>query len=177
MKRRIDLFFVLVLLVILQGCMTVENGNQVVDVDKTCAMIKVGINIGLPIAIEKRERDEMVLHAKEVMIVLADILQFLDDKKGNATLESVDKVLERLDSKLSQAERHALRSSLELSFLLLKEAVDPKQLIGEKTYNILRCFLDEVREVFNTYTNPDLVKLGAKPLKCEEACKVGEGSN
>lgn len=157
-----------VALFLFSGCMTTNNGNKELDAEKTCVIIKAGLDIGLPIAIEKFDGSDMIQHTKNVVLVLSETLDFLDKEKSKATIDSLDKLLENLSRKLSPLERHALQGSLNLALLLLKDKLDPKEIIGEKAYFLIRCVLSEAQIIFESYAKPNAKLLGVKPLRCSD---------
>lgn len=138
-----------------------ENGNvaKELNVEKTCSLVRGVMGISLPLAIEKgfKDKQQRINHVSTVLEAISEVLDFLGDSEKEKTLESVREVVKIFGQKLTNGERSAIQSAINLILHAIKEHSSTDKQTGNKALKILHCLFDEAKNIFTLYSKEEPV--------------------
>lgn len=160
------LYVILLATVLCSGCALTNNGKMeldfVLDIDVVEELIKGGIGIGLPLALEKIDDAKIQKHAESVAMTASSILSVLEDKNVKLDNNEVNRLLEKMDKNLTLPEKHAIQTSIELVLNLIRKKVKPQDQIDADIRKLLIVFFREVLDAYRVYSGKQIMPLRSK---------------
>lgn len=158
--------FLLILVLTVVGCTITEDGelDLVVDTTTTKSIIQAAISIGLPLVLDKMDKDDLTQHASAISAAISAILVMLEDDTKQLDTDAVNSLLSSLDDKLSTSECYAIQSSIELVLSLITSSTDSAldSCISHDVRDVLIFFFKEVKSVYELYTKASKPVLKSK---------------
>jgi len=144
------LFIILLIIFLLVGCVSKETG---------CMLVKTGINIGLPLALDShvssmKSTDEAKKYIDLSIATLSKtIIPKLKDGKSIVGMAQIDELLEILQKDMGYGEKMAIQTGINF---VLQSQINGQNKSWDDVIFVAACFFDGILNVFQNYNFPKL---------------------